>query len=154
MFRCAGQASGGPLMSNVRPHVNPMFVNAALRGRGSKSKHAQALASTGITPCASFGLFLKNTLNRRVSAPQVHEKRQLSSLACRAGGCAGRPSAGGRFTVGCSRTEPNSSSLDRLRSTQANWPYEQTAGVPQSAGAFSTTSAPTLVNRASALSEA
>jgi len=27
MFRCAGQAGGGPLMSNVRPHVNTNSVN-------------------------------------------------------------------------------------------------------------------------------
>jgi hypothetical protein len=111
MFRCAGQAGGGALMSNVRPH-RTRYVNGQ---EFSRHRQEQILArawlhSLGKLAGRDGSERSPHWVERFLSASadrQEHEHQRPKLCRCTAG--AGRPSAGGQLTGGCAWTGTSTS---------------------------------------------
>jgi hypothetical protein len=117
MFRCAGQAGGGPLMSNVRPHENRNVKNQEFNHHCQEQVQFLALARSSEE--LDF-LVERQRAGVGLIAHEVQYEFKLRPVPL----YAGRPSAGGRLTCGCSRTESISSSLAHACSGEANWSNE------------------------------
>jgi hypothetical protein len=144
MFRYAGQAGGGPLMSNVRPHTKCKAISGALRVALQCRRHPEP--SVSARRLAIWLVFVATEATLRHSArcgakgrERVNRPKSPAVRLARSG----RPSAGGRLTAGCLRTKSTSSKRPHHCCNQANWPNDPIPRVAQKAGASNRTATPT-----------
>jgi hypothetical protein len=132
MFRYVGQAGGGPLMSNVRPHRNYLALNAAFGGAGFKTLvrsaafdrddfkwvEAQHHRGTDTTSVATAGAPRTDLGFFGLRPRSLFSASRLVGLAQ-----AARPLAGGSQMFGRDQAAQTGSSVAALRNYGRVW-YE------------------------------
>jgi hypothetical protein len=119
IIRLAGQAPSRrqPLSSNVRPHVNRRMTNRASGYRRQEQRQSRARPRSSMR---SLSAMRSRTWSADVTASLKQTDISPNMNHCAgwlyASHCSGRPSAGGRLTVGCPRKK-NAEALSRSAAT-------------------------------------
>jgi hypothetical protein len=103
MFRCAGQAGGGPLMSNVRQHRNMCALPAPHRAASGKFRCDRAVAAKFKRVRALGALALNlSRKSKHCATGSLNTYKSLGLLF--AVGCPRKPARAARHSAGCSPT--------------------------------------------------